>query len=173
MADVQSRPRTSPQANGTKGAARGCSMATGAARLRGRQCSVPGSVGKRWGEPLRGTARRVLTRPRAHAGYGPAAPFRGLCEVRAPPRARDDGCQPLHVAAGRWWARHAEPSGFGKPRLPEEREQRAGGASRNPGPGENKLRELRGNADVFGPTKTLSHRRTCLLKGKMKECCSK
>lgn len=38
---------------------------------------------------------------------------------------------------------------------------------------ENKLRELQGNADVFGPTKTLSHRRTCLLKGKMKECCSK
>lgn len=66
-------------------------MATGAARLGGRQCSAPGSVEKRWGEPLRGTARRVLTRLRAHAGYGPATPFRGLCEVRAPPRARDDG----------------------------------------------------------------------------------
>lgn len=134
-----------------------------------------------------GAGERGETLGRTPPGHGAAGPheaartrglrasdaLRGLCEVRAPPRARDDGCQPLHVAAGRWWARHAEPSGFGKPRLPEEREQRAGGASRNPGPGENKLRELRGNADVFGPTKTLSHRRTCLLKGKMKECCSK
>lgn len=53
-------------------------MATGAARFRGRPCSVPGSVEKRWGEPLRGTARRVLTRLRAHAGYGPAPPSGGF-----------------------------------------------------------------------------------------------
>lgn len=134
-----------------------------------------------------GAGERGETLGRTPPGHGAAGPHeaartRGLRASDALPGAlrgpraspsKRRRCQPLHVAAGRWWARHAEPSGFSKPRLPEEREQRAGGASRNPGPGENKLRELRGNADVFGPTKTLSHRRTCLLKGKMKECCSK
>lgn len=120
-----------------------------------------------------GARRGGSSRGRAHTrATGQRRPSGALRGPRASPSKRRQ-CQPLHVAAGRWWARHAEPSGFGKPRPPEEREQRAGGASRNPGPGENKLRELRGNADVFGPTKTLSHRRTCLLKGKMKECCSK
>lgn len=66
-------------------------MATGAARLGGRQCSAPGRVGKRWGEPLRGTARRVLTRLRAHAGYGPATPFGGFARSARLPEQETTG----------------------------------------------------------------------------------